>query len=87
MANSDSFTLEFEFSDNRIMENRTLRKHYYMSSDSMMERAEGTVIRWINNDFTKRGDSEQSCKSFFNFFRSVVLPDMQELQDMDEAFE
>ena len=53
----------------------------------MMERAEGTVIRWIKNDFTKRGDSEQSCKSFFNFFRSVVLPDMQELQDMDEAFE
>lgn len=56
MANSDSFTLEFEFSDNRIMENRTLRKHYYMSSESMMERAEGTTIRWIKNDFTKRAN-------------------------------
>jgi len=86
---SDSFTLEFRFAENPYLEPLLLRKHYVMADDEVIERAEGTQIHWKSSDPTlkKKKNKFLPTKSFFNFFKSVQMPGMNALQEMNEAME
>ena len=101
--NSENFTLVFEFGENQIIGNNLLEKAYVLASDSVIEKAIGTDITWLSENYTQRQTNRKqvhkvskktrtvqrivTCNSFFNFFRSVVMPAAQELTDMDISAE
>ncbi|CAG9314630.1 unnamed protein product [Blepharisma stoltei] len=100
--NSENFSIEFEFADNPIIENKILKKDYFMANEDVMEKAIGTEIIWRGNNLTqqvkkskKKGKQGKEPKteriesrpSFFNFFKNVMMPAPQDLEAMDEEDE
>ena len=80
--NIDSFTLEFEFSENPYIANTVLTKKYTLNGEKM-NKAEGCEIEWKGENLTqkvtkvkKKGRNKGTktkvvpSESFFNFFKS-----------------
>lgn len=100
--NSDNFSLEFEFAENPMIDNKVLKKDYFMANEDVMEKAIGTEIVWKGPNLTqqikqskKKGkkvknspeNQVENRPSFFNFFKNVTMPGPQDLENMDEAVE
>lgn len=96
--NSENFTLIFDFLENSIISNTSLEKAYFLASDNVLERANGSEIVWLGDNYTLRQTNRKqvhratkktrtvqrtvACNSFFNFFRSVIMPAAQELAEL-----
>lgn len=95
--NSDNFTLEFHFKDNKFIHNSVLTKKYILGSNSEVERGEGTEIKWKSTNLTqktkkfktrgknkKKGIKIEQIPSFFTFFKTVTDEDEQENSEDEE---
>ncbi|XP_026400474.1 nucleosome assembly protein 1;2-like [Papaver somniferum] len=91
------FKLDFYFDDNPYFKNSVLTKTYHMIDDDelILENIEGTAIEWkLGKNVTyKEVGKKRKCrdgwtvdvkflKSFFNFFKSPLLP--EDYNDIDE---
>ena len=93
------FDLTFTFEKNDYFSNEVLKKSFVMSRDNVIERCEGTEISWKDGkDVTKKKVKKKSKKkgakavtktveqeSFFNFFKTIEMPDEKKLESKEEA--
>lgn len=97
---TDNFTIVFEFSENEFITNTQLTKKFYIKKD-MPHKCESSVIEWKGRNLTlkeikKKQKNKKTGqqrvvnktvenKSFFNFFRSVEVPeDLNELEATED---
>lgn len=95
---SDSFKLEFEFSENAIMQNTLLTKEFIIK-DNEIEKSNGTEIVWKGANLTqktknikakgKKGKVTNKTKivdrpSFFSFFKSRNPADEESIESDEE---
>lgn len=93
------YDLVFTFEKNDYFTNETLKKSFVMTKQNVIEKCEGTEIAWKDGkDVTKKKVKKKSkkkgaaktvtktveCESFFNFFKTIVMPDEKELATKDE---
>jgi nucleosome assembly protein 1-like 1 len=89
------FDLVFTFEKNDYFSNETLKKSFVMTKQNIIEKCEGTEISWKDGkDVTKKKIKKKSKKkgqnktitktveqeSFFNFFKTIEMPDEKELE-------
>lgn len=94
-GNGYGFDLLFTFEKNDYFSNELLKKSFVMTRQNVIEKCEGTEIQWKEGkDPTKKKIKKKSkkkgktttvtktvdCESFFNFFKTVVMPDEKELE-------
>ena len=97
-TNGYGFDLTFTFEKNDYFTNSTLSKTFVMTKQNVIEKCEGTVISWndgknvtvknIKKKSKKKGQNKTVTKtveldSFFNFFKTIVMPDEKELEKQD----
>ena len=88
------FDLIFTFEKNDYFTNQSLKKTFVMTKQNVIEKCEGTEIAWkdgkdvtvkkIKKKSKKKGQNKTITKtvqqeSFFNFFKTIVMPDEKEL--------
>jgi nucleosome assembly protein 1-like 1 len=93
------FDLTFTFEKNDYFNNTTLKKSFIMSKQNIIERCEGTEIAWKDGkDVTKKKIKKKNKKkqtitktveyeSFFNFFKTVTMPDEKDVEKLAEEEE
>lgn len=92
------FDLVFTFEKNDYFTNETLKKSFVMTKQNVIEKCEGTEIAWKDGkDVTKKKVKKKPKKkggkattkiveqeSFFNFFKTIQMPDEKELKEGKE---
>lgn len=87
------YDLIFTFEKNDYFSNETLKKSFVLTKQNVIEKCEGTEIAWKDGkDVTKKKIKKKSKKkgaktvtktvdqeSFFNFFKTIAMPDEKEL--------
>lgn len=97
------FDLTFTFEKNDYFTNETLKKTFIMTKQNVIEKCEGTEIAWKDGkDVTKKKVKKKSKskkagaktvtktveqESFFNFFKTITMPDEKELAEGKEGDE
>jgi nucleosome assembly protein 1-like 1 len=97
------FDLIFTFEKNDYFSNESLKKTFVMTKQNVIEKCEGTEIAWKDGkDVTKKKIKKKSKnkkagnktvtktveqESFFNFFKTIVMPDEKELEGKEKAAE
>ncbi|CDW71785.1 UNKNOWN [Stylonychia lemnae] len=94
------YDIVFTFEKNDYFSNETLKKTFVMTKQNVIEKCEGTVIAWKDGkDVTKKKVKKKNKKkgpkqnvvktveqeSFFNFFKTIVMPDESELASKEVA--
>jgi len=91
------YDLIFTFEKNDYFSNEVLKKSFVMSKQNIIDKCEGTVIDWKDGkDVTKKKVKKKSKKkgaktvtktveqeSFFNFFKTIEMPDEKDLAKPD----
>lgn len=97
-AEGYGFDLVFTFEKNDYFTNETLKKSFVMTKQNVIEKCEGTEIAWKDGkDVTKKKVKKKPKKkggkattkiveqeSFFNFFKTIQMPDEKELKEGKE---
>ena len=94
------FDLIFTFEKNDYFTNESLKKTFVMTKQNIIEKCDGTEIAWKDGkDVTKKKIKKKSKnkkagnktvtktveqESFFNFFKTIVMPDEKELAEGKE---
>jgi nucleosome assembly protein 1-like 1 len=93
------FDLVFTFEKNDYFTNETLTKSFIMTRQNVIEKCQGSEIQWKDGkDVTKKKIKKKSKKkgqtktitktveqeSFFNFFKTITMPDEKELAEGKE---
>lgn len=93
------FDIIFTFEKNDYFTNTVLKKSFVMSKQNIIEKCEGTEIDWKEGkDITKKKMKKKNKKkqtvtktveqeSFFNFFKTITLPEEKDLEKIDEEEE
>jgi nucleosome assembly protein 1-like 1 len=95
------FDLLFAFEKNDYFTNDILKKSFVMTKQNVIEKCDGTEITWKDGkDVTKKKIKKKSknkktgnktvtktveCESFFNFFKTITMPDEKELEAKEKA--
>jgi nucleosome assembly protein 1-like 1 len=94
------YDIIFTFEKNDYFTNESLKKTFVMTKQNVIEKCEGTEIGWKDGkDVTKKKIKKKSKKkgqnktvtktveqeSFFNFFKTIVMPEENELAAKAEA--
>lgn len=91
------FDLTFTFEKNDYFNDLVLKKSFVMAKQNIIEKCVGTEISWKDGkDVTKKKVKKKSksknaaqktitktveCESFFNFFKTLEMPDEKELKE------
>jgi nucleosome assembly protein 1-like 1 len=97
---SFGFDILFSFEKNDYFSNAVLKKSYTMSRQNIIEKCEGTTIEWNEGkNITEKKVKKKNKKSkktetktveqesFFNFFKTVEMPDAKDLENIKEEEE
>jgi nucleosome assembly protein 1-like 1 len=95
------YDLIFAFEKNDYFTNETLKKSFVMSKQNIIDKCEGTTINWkdgknVTEKKVKKKSKKKGAKavtktveqeSFFNFFKTIEMPDEKDLANPDHEKE
>lgn len=99
---TDNFTIVFEIGQNEFISNKQLTKKFYLKNDEPIK-CEASPIEWTGKNLTVKSIKKKQknkktgqqrvvektveAKSFFNFFKSIEAPEMNDLEANEEQLQ